>query len=162
MASQLGIAGSAASLKCLVMSHRSCRQDLTASCCFTCSARPVFLQEFNRGLFDYLIATDDPSKAPPQQQQVGTKRKADVLEAANAAELDDEPDIIPPAQVREAAACSTSARACSCSELSASNTHTPAKVRCATRAAPLHPWCLHGGASWWLRLRHAQHGLPPG
>ena len=99
----------------LTMSHRSGR-DLAASCCSTCSARPVFLQEFNRGLFDYLIATDDPSKAPAQQQQTGTKRKADVLEAASDAGLDDEPDISTPAEVRRAAACSTSAQAGSCTE----------------------------------------------
>ena len=117
------------------------------------------MQEFNRGLFDYLIATDDPAKAPAQQQQVGTKRKADVLEAADAAGLDDEPDISATAQVREAASCSTSAWACSCSRLSTPNISMPAKARCGTRAAPLHQWSLHGSAGCWARLRHAQHGL---
>ena len=71
------------------------------------------MQEFNRGLFDYLIATDDPAKAPAQPQQAGTKQKADVLEAADAAGLYDAPDISATAQVREAASCSTSAWACS-------------------------------------------------
>eukprot|EP00891_Asterochloris_glomerata_P006955 jgi/Astpho2/6955/e_gw1.00107.46.1_t len=39
---------------------------------------------FNRGLFDYLIATDDPAKAPAQQHQAGAKRKADGCPADNA------------------------------------------------------------------------------
>lgn len=59
-----------------------------------------YLQEFNRGLFDYLIATDDPAKAPAQQHQAGAKQKADVLAAAGAAGLDDEPDNSFSAEVR--------------------------------------------------------------